>query len=163
MLIDAQITLLRSIVMRPGGRQVRTRIGAGEPQADPATVTAMPLDHLSLQATDVSATAAFYDTALAPLGIKRIMDFGTTIGYGDDFPYFWIGEATTQQPQREIHIAFRAADRDTVDRWFQVAKAAGAEVLHEPRVWPEYHESYYGAFVRDPDGNNIEAVCHTPT
>ena len=66
------------------------------------------------------------------------------------------------EPNREVHIAFVAADRAAVRAFFEAAVAAGAEVLHEPRVWPEYHPTYYGAFVRDPDGNNVEAVCHSP-
>ena len=65
-------------------------------------------------------------------------------------------------PSWEAHIAFEAPDRATVRAFFDAAVAAGAEVLHEPRVWPEYHPNYYGAFVRDPDGNNVEAVCHQP-
>ena len=65
-------------------------------------------------------------------------------------------------PNREIHVAFQADDRATVRAFFEAAVGAGAEVLHEPRVWPEYHPTYYGAFVRDPDGNNVEAVCHSP-
>ena len=63
---------------------------------------------------------------------------------------------------REFHIAFSAPDRAAVHAFFESALAAGAEALHEPRVWPEYHPTYYGAFVRDPDGNNVEAVCHSP-
>jgi predicted lactoylglutathione lyase len=58
-------------------------------------------------------------------------------------------------------VAFTAASREAVDAFFAAAVAAGADVLHEPRLWPEYHPGYYGAFVRDPDGNNVEAVCHT--
>ncbi len=65
-------------------------------------------------------------------------------------------------PAREVHLAFAADDRDAVDAFHAAAVAAGAESLHTPRLRPEYHASYYGAFVRDPDGNNIEAVCHTP-
>jgi catechol 2,3-dioxygenase-like lactoylglutathione lyase family enzyme len=122
----------------------------------------MPLDHVSLQAADLSATATFYDRALAPLGITRIVDFGNMIGYGEERPYFWIGRQSTSAPQKEVHIAFRGADRSVVQRFFDEAVAAGAEVLHEPRVFAEYHPNYYGAFVRDPDGNNIEAVCHKP-
>src|SRR3990172_4215811 len=94
------------------------------------------LDHLSIQCADVAASAAFYDAVLAPLG--------------------------TGEPNREIHVAFQAADRASVRTFFESAVAAGAVVLHEPRVWPEYHPNYYGAFVRDPDGNNVEAVCHAP-
>ena len=91
------------------------------------------------------------------------MDFGVAIGYGNaDKPDFWIGGLDSGDGFRESHIAFAAADRATVRAFFEAAVAAGAEVLHEPRVWPEYHATYYGAFVRDPDGNNVEAVCHLP-
>jgi catechol 2,3-dioxygenase-like lactoylglutathione lyase family enzyme len=121
------------------------------------------LDHLSIQCADVAASAVFYDAVLAPLGGERIMDFGVAIGYGvPPKPDFWLGPQTTGEGFRESHIAFTAADRATVREFFEAAVAAGAEVLHEPRLWPEYHESYYGAFVRDPDGNNVEAVSHLP-
>ncbi len=104
-----------------------------------------------------------YDTVLATLGGQRIFDFGQAIGYGvPPFPDFWIGGQTTGDGFRESHIAFTAADRATVRAFFEAAVGAGAEVLHEPREWPEYHPNYYGAFVRDPDGNNVEAVCHAP-
>lgn len=120
------------------------------------------LDHLSIQCADVPSSAAFYDTVLAPVGGKRVLDFGGVIGFGTDFPDFWLGPRTTGEGFRESHIAFTAPDRAAVDAFFAAAIAAGAEPLHEPRVWPEYHPDYYGAFVRDPDGNNVEAVCHTP-
>lgn len=120
------------------------------------------LDHVSLQAADVAASATFYDAMLAPLGARRLLDFGEVIGYGDDRPWFWIGREVAAGPPREVHVAMTAADRATVDAFHQAAVAIGAEVLHAPREFPEYHPSYYGAFVRDPDGNNIEAVCHTP-
>ena len=77
-------------------------------------------------------------------------------------PTFWIGRQRTGEGFRETHIAFAAPDRAAVRGFFEAAKGAGAEVLHEPRLWPEYHAHYYGAFVRDPDGNNVEAVCHAP-
>ena len=77
-------------------------------------------------------------------------------------PDFWISAHATGGEDRECHIAFAASDRATVRAFFDAAVATGAEVLHEPRVWPEYHPNYYGAFVRDPDGNNVEAVCHLP-
>ena len=77
-------------------------------------------------------------------------------------PDFWLGPRQTGDGFRESHIAFSAPDREAVDRFGEAAIAAGAEVLHEPRVWPEYHPNYYGVFVRDPDGNNVEAVCHAP-
>ncbi len=121
------------------------------------------LDHVSIQCADVAASAAFYDAVLAPLGGTRVMDFGEVIGFGvPPKPDFWIGPQQTGDGFRESHLAFEAPDRGVVDSFFNVAVAEGAEVLHEPRVWPEYHPNYYGAFVRDPDGNNVEAVCHRP-
>ena len=121
------------------------------------------LDHLSIQCADTDASAAFYDTVLAPLGGKRIMEFGPVIGYGvPPMPDFSIGPHQTGEGFKESHIAFSAPDRDAVQAFFDAAVGAGAEVLHEPRLWPEYHPNYYGAFVRDPDGNNVEAVCHAP-
>ncbi|MCX4818969.1 VOC family protein [Streptomyces sp. NBC_01142] len=118
------------------------------------------IDHISVQVDDPAASAAFYDRVLTPLGGKRLLDFGDVIGYGTTQPTFWIGPVTTEGRAREVHIAFTAADREGVRAFHAAAVAAGAEVLHEPRVWPEYHPSYYGAFVRDLDGNNVEAVCH---
>jgi catechol 2,3-dioxygenase-like lactoylglutathione lyase family enzyme len=123
------------------------------------------IDHLSLQVRDVQRSAAFYDTVLAPLGGKRLMDFGEVIGYGTTRPEFWIGpvsdEGAVQRP-REVHLAFSATDRATVVAFHAAAVAAGARVLHAPAVHSEYHSNYFGAFVRDPDGNNVEAVCHQP-
>ena len=119
------------------------------------------LDHIGLQCADVAASASFYDAVLAPLGGERVMDFGVAVGYGvPPHPDFWIGQQTTGDGFRESHIAFSAPDRASVQAFFDAAVARGAEVLHAPRLWPEYHTSYYGAFVRDPDGNNVEAVCH---
>jgi catechol 2,3-dioxygenase-like lactoylglutathione lyase family enzyme len=119
------------------------------------------LAHVSIQCADVAASAAFYDAVLAPLGGSRVMDFGTVIGYGvSPMADFWIGQQQTGDGFRESHIAFTAADRAAVQAFFDAAVSTGAEVLHEPRVWPEYHETYFGAFVRDPDGNNVEAVSH---
>jgi catechol 2,3-dioxygenase-like lactoylglutathione lyase family enzyme len=121
------------------------------------------LDHISIQCADVTSSAAFYDAVLATLGCTRAMEFGETIGYGlQGRPRFWLGPLTTGEPNREIHVAFEARDRAAVRAFFQAAVAAGAEVLHEPRVFAEDHPGYYGGFVRDPDGNNVEAVCHTP-
>jgi catechol 2,3-dioxygenase-like lactoylglutathione lyase family enzyme len=120
------------------------------------------LDHLSIQCRDVPATLAFYDTVLAPLGGRRLFDLDTVVGYGTAIPCFWIGPLNTGDGFRESHIAFTAPDRAAVDAFRDAAIGIGAEVLHEPRAWPEYHEHYYGAFVRDPDGNNVEAVCHRP-
>jgi catechol 2,3-dioxygenase-like lactoylglutathione lyase family enzyme len=121
------------------------------------------LDHLSIQCEDVAASAAFYDAVLGSLGAGRVMDFGEVIGFGiAGKPDFWIGPQQTGEGFRESHIAFVAPDRGAVRAFFDAAVGSGAEVLYEPRPWPEYHPNYYGAFVRDPDGNNVEAVCHTP-
>jgi catechol 2,3-dioxygenase-like lactoylglutathione lyase family enzyme len=119
------------------------------------------LDHLSIQCADVGASAAFYDAVLAALGGGRIMDFGDVIGYGiAPKADFWIAPRHTGEGFRESHIAFTAADRATVRAFFDAGVAAGAEVLHAPTLWPQYHAHYYGAFLRDPDGNNVEAVSH---
>jgi len=89
------------------------------------------------------------------------MEVGGAIGYGTAFPSFWIGAQTTGDGVRESHLAFQAPDRGAVEAFFAAATALDAEVLHQPRVWPEYHAGYFGAFVRDPEGNNVEAVHHT--
>ncbi len=121
------------------------------------------LDHLGIPCVDVAASAAFYDAVLAPLGAVRLRDFGEVIGYGvPPKPDFWISQDHEGSGFRESHIAFQAADRATVTAFFEAAVAIGAQVLHEPREWPEYHAGYFGAFVRDPNGNNVEAVCHRP-
>lgn len=121
------------------------------------------LDHVAIQCSDTTASAAFYDAVLAPLGGTRVMDFGTVIGFGvAPMPDFWIGPFDSGDGFRESHLAFTAPTRAAVRDFFDAAVALGAEVLHAPRLWPEYHPSYYGAFVRDPDGNNVEAVCHSP-
>ena len=121
------------------------------------------LDHFSIQCADVTASAAFYDAVLATIGGGRVMDFGDVIGYGiPPKPDFWIGPQATGDGFRESHIAFAAPNRAAVRAFFDAAVTAGAGVLHQPRLWPEYHPNYYGAFVRDPDGNNVEAVCHRP-
>src|SRR5579884_2207647 len=120
------------------------------------------LDHLILQCADLAASATFYDAVLAPLGGRRIMEMDDGIGYGiPPKPEFWISRQQTGDGFRESHVAFVAPDRAAVRAFFDAATQVGAEVLHDPRLWPEYHEHYYGAFVRDPDGNNVEAVCHT--
>jgi catechol 2,3-dioxygenase-like lactoylglutathione lyase family enzyme len=120
------------------------------------------LDHVSLGVSDFAASRRFYDQALAPLGLKGLMgDDATYRGYGDTRPFFWIGQAEAAGTQR-VHVAFTAADRATVDAFHRAALAAGGRDNGGPGLRPHYHADYYGAFVFDPDGNNIEAVCHAP-
>jgi len=111
----------------------------------------------------VSRSREFYAQLLAPLGIAPTMDLGEVVGFFAD-PHtgsFWLGPARSPET-RELHLAFRAESRAKVDEVHRAAAAIGAEVLHPPRVWPEYHPDYYGVFLRDPDGHNVEAVCHKP-
>ncbi|WP_413105706.1 VOC family protein [Streptomyces sp. Inha503] len=119
---------------------------------------------MEIQTADVTASAAFYDAVLAPLGAGRRIEHQGRIGYGVERPEFWIGPVPgpTSPRARESHLAFTAPDRSAVDAFHQAAVALGAEVLHAPKVWPQYHDTYYAVFVRDPDGNNVEAVCERP-
>jgi catechol 2,3-dioxygenase-like lactoylglutathione lyase family enzyme len=122
------------------------------------------MDHFGINCSDWARAQAFYDRVLHVLGYSRQMDFGVAIGYGTEGkPTFWIADAAAGDangPNREVHIAFAANDQESVQAFFHSAVALGAEPLHEPRLWPEYHKNYYGAFVRDPEGNNVEAVFH---
>ena len=118
------------------------------------------LDHLGIQCTDMAASAAFYDAVLAPLGGPRMMDFGVAMGYGIDKPDFWIGALVRRGlPGVSHRFSAQTADRPRVLRRRGGGRRRGAA---RTTVWPEYHPNYYGAFVRDPDGNNVEAVCHAP-
>lgn len=123
------------------------------------------IDHLGINCADYPKSQEFYDTVLGVLGFSRQMDFGVAIGYGrDGKPDFWIadgvGNGAGTGPNREVHVAFQAADEAAVRAFHEAAVGLGAESLHPPRLWPEYHPGYFGAFVRDPDGNNVEAVWH---
>lgn len=120
------------------------------------------LDHIAIQVQDVPTSSAFYDSVLAPLGGKRTKEFGDFISFGTTEHTLWLVPVSEDGQAREVHLAFAAADRAAVEAFHAAAVAIGAESLHAPGLRPEYHESYYAAFVRDPDGNNIEAVCHTP-
>jgi catechol 2,3-dioxygenase-like lactoylglutathione lyase family enzyme len=117
------------------------------------------IDHVSLQVADVAASRRFYGIVLAPLGMRPV-DVDGAVGFADGarFP-FWISPAWRAE-DRELHIAFGAADRGVVDEFHRAAASIGAEILHQPRVFPEYHPNYYGCFIRDLDGHNVEAVCH---
>jgi catechol 2,3-dioxygenase-like lactoylglutathione lyase family enzyme len=120
------------------------------------------LDHVTLGVSDFEQSKSFYDRALRPLGITHLYADGErTAGYGiKPKAFFWIGWSET--PQTGAHIAFTAPDRLTVDRFHQEAIAAGGRDNGQPGMRPHYHPNYYGAFVLDPDGHNIEAVCHSP-
>ncbi|MFF5171554.1 VOC family protein [Micromonospora sp. NPDC000089] len=120
------------------------------------------LDHLGIQVRDPAVSAAFYDAVLAPLGGKRMQQYGDVIGYGVDHPDFWISPIDSTGNAREAHIAFVAPSRAAVQAFHDAALKLGAEVLHLPKLWPEYHPTYFGVFIRDPDGHNVEAVCHAP-
>ncbi len=123
------------------------------------------LDHLGLQPRDVEASLGFYLRTFAAIGMREVMRFpnGDSLVVGlagpDGVPTFWLSPATGNET-RELHIAFRAPDRAAVDAVHAAAVAAGVEVLHAPREWPEYHPGYYAVFLRDPDGHNVEAVHH---
>jgi catechol 2,3-dioxygenase-like lactoylglutathione lyase family enzyme len=120
------------------------------------------IDHVSLQVTDVPTSRAFYEAVLAPLGITCLATDGPAVGFFGPGPgSFWLSPAQRDE-DRELHVAFGAADRDAVNAFHEAAVSIGADILNAPRIFPEYHENYYGAFVRDPDGHNIEAVCHAP-
>jgi catechol 2,3-dioxygenase-like lactoylglutathione lyase family enzyme len=121
------------------------------------------LDHLGLDVTDYERSKAFYARALAPLGMELIMEPVPGVGgFGDGGkPYFWVGRRG-RDAQKGVHVAFAAASREQVDAFHSAALEAGATDNGGPGVREIYHPDYYGAFVLDPDGNNVEAVCHTP-
>lgn len=121
------------------------------------------LDHLALDVTDYERSKAFYEQALAPLGIVLIMEPLPGIGgFGDQGkPYFWIGKRD-RAAHTGVHVAFVAPSRQHVDAFHAAAIGAGATDNGGPGVREIYHPDYYGAFVLDPDGNNVEAVCHEP-
>jgi catechol 2,3-dioxygenase-like lactoylglutathione lyase family enzyme len=120
------------------------------------------LDHVGFDVSDYDSSKAFYEKALAPLGLKLLMEPAPGIGgFGDgQKPFFWIG--TRGSAQSGIHVAFEADSRERVDRFHAAALAAGATDNGGPGVREIYHPTYYGAYVLDPDGNNVEAVCHNP-
>ena len=120
-------------------------------------------DHVGLNVADLDTSRRFFEQALAPLGYQVVMDFSEygAVGFGTDVDHadFWVG---ARDPRGTgTHVAFAAADRATVDGFHAAALAAGGTDNGQPGIREVYHPSYYGAFVIDPDGNNIEAVCHT--
>jgi catechol 2,3-dioxygenase-like lactoylglutathione lyase family enzyme len=128
------------------------------------------LDHIGINCSDYARSKAFYEKALAPLGISLVMEYGKAAGFGRDRkPDFWIGEGATRfqkaehlDPITPVHVSFVARTRAEVDAFHVAALAAGATDNGKPGPRPEYHAHYYGAFVLDPDGHNVEAVIHAP-
>jgi catechol 2,3-dioxygenase-like lactoylglutathione lyase family enzyme len=118
------------------------------------------IDHAGFQVSDIARSKRFYTAALAPLGYVLIAEFGNFAGFGANRkPDFWIGLG---DPTHGLHVAILSPDRPTVDAFYKAALAAGGRDNGAPGERPQYHPGYYGAFVLDPDGNNIEAVCHKP-
>jgi catechol 2,3-dioxygenase-like lactoylglutathione lyase family enzyme len=123
------------------------------------------IDHVGVQVADVQASLEFYLRCFGPIGMHEAARFpaGDDIVVGlaarDGIPKFWLSPAFGTEA-RELHVAFRAADRAEVEAVHTAALDAGAEVLHAPREFPEYHPGYFGVFLRDLDGHNVEAVFH---
>ena len=125
------------------------------------------IDHITFGVSDFARSTAFYDEAFAPLGVTRLFDVpeehtdGVKVtGYGDDRPWFWLAEEDATSGK--LHIALQAKTRAEVDAFHAAALQAGGKDNGAPGPRPHYHPDYYGAFVLDPDGHNIEAVCHSP-
>jgi catechol 2,3-dioxygenase-like lactoylglutathione lyase family enzyme len=126
------------------------------------------IDHTGILASNFAVSKKFYTQALAPLGYSLLAEFPASVTGSADVagfgvapkPDFWVANGTPNKPP--IHIAFRAANRGIVDQFYKAALAAGGKDNGAPGRRPHYHENYYGAFVLDPDGHNVEAVCHDP-
>ncbi len=119
------------------------------------------IDHVSVGVTDLEASAAFYDAALGALGMRRLRELPTTIGYGRDRPAFWIAAPDDSgfSPGRGLHVGFAAATNGAVDAFHAAALSHGGRDAGAPGPRPEYGPGYYGAFVLDPTGTKVEAVC----
>lgn len=127
------------------------------------------IDHIGFAVSDLARARTFYEKALAPLGITLLMKIGSdlteaggdTLGFSnDDNPYFWIGD--NERVGKGTHVAFAASRRAHVDAFYKAAMTAGGRDNGAPGIREHYHPNYYAAFVLDPDGINVEAVCHKP-
>lgn len=118
------------------------------------------IDHLILKVGDLAASRAFFEKALAPLGFRVVMEFPQGVAFGVEKPDLGIAEG--EAAHSGVHLAFTSPDRATVDAFHQAGLQAGGRDNGPPGLRPQYHADYYGAFLFDPDGNNIEAVCHLP-
>jgi len=122
----------------------------------------MLIDHFTLLAVDFPRSKAFYTQALAPLRARLVMEFEGVAGFGmNGKGELWL--RATREPQRSMHIAFYAQTRNQVNEFHLAALAAGGVDNGPPGLRPIYHANYYGAYIVDPDGHNIEAVCHAPS
>jgi catechol 2,3-dioxygenase-like lactoylglutathione lyase family enzyme len=118
------------------------------------------IDHMTIAVSNIDSAKRFYSQALKPLGYELIMEFPGVAGFGEGGkPDLWMGEREGHTP---THVAFAAPDRATVDAFYEAAIAAGGKDNGAPGLREHYHPTYYGAYVHDADGNNIEAVCHRP-
>jgi predicted lactoylglutathione lyase len=126
------------------------------------------IDHINLSVSDFAAAKAFYAAALKPLGISILMEFPRAVTGSCDFaglgadgkPFFWLVASGKTTPG--VHVAFAANSRAEVDAFYAAAIAAGGKDNGKPGIRAQYHPTYYGAFVLDADGHNVEAVCHKP-
>jgi len=119
------------------------------------------IDHISIAVRDIKASGRFYEALLAPLGMRRVREWPTSIGFGKTYPEFWINERAELEPHDDdsgAHVALRAPDPKAVDAFHAAALAAGAHSDGAPGMRHEYSPHYYAAFIRDWDGNRIEAV-----
>jgi catechol 2,3-dioxygenase-like lactoylglutathione lyase family enzyme len=138
-----------AFVLDPDGNNIEAVNHGREP-------TQGMLDHVSVRVADAGAARDFYETVLAPLGLGVAAEHEDTVGFGGGGSSFWLGPG---DPSTNVHVAFAAAENATVDEWHRVALAAGYRDNGAPGE-RGYHPGYYAAFVLDPDGNNVEAVCH---
>lgn len=122
------------------------------------------IDHVNYDVSDLKKSISFYEKALSALGYKKVADYAEhgVVGFGSDRPHFWICKGQPHAQPEEVHICFTAKDRKHVDAFYEAAISAGGKDNGKPGIRSEYHENYYGAFVLDPDGYNIEAVYHKP-
>ncbi|MFZ4688697.1 MAG: VOC family protein [Polymorphobacter sp.] len=119
------------------------------------------MSHVSIGVADLARATAFYDAVLAPLGARRILDEGFAVAYGRQFPEFWVGpphDGGAPTPGNGVHFAFFASSRDEVHAFHAAALAAGGTDDGPPGPRPHYDAEFYGAFIRDPDGNKVEAM-----
>ncbi|ESQ87612.1 glyoxalase [Asticcacaulis sp. AC460] len=117
------------------------------------------IDHMGIRVSDRERSKAFYTAAFAPLGYKLVLDGPWGSGFGVNKPDFWLADG---EPKDYLHVAVKAENRAAVDAFYEAAMSAGAKDNGPPGIREHYHPNYYGAFVLDPDGHNIEAVCHKP-